>query len=141
MKRITIGFALCAVFCVLLCSCGKDGPPRKDTYPVTGEVYVDGQAAGQLAVRCISVTGLDKEDPTISSAFTDDEGKFEISTYESADGVPPSSRISMQYQRPDSSTGGSLSPGRCCGLEQKESLYMQGKWSPQQEPSGSTQSW
>ena len=75
------------LFAFLFCSCSSD-TNRKETFPVTGEVYVDGQPADSLAVRCINANGLDQEQPTISSAFTDEEGKFEISTYESADGVP-----------------------------------------------------
>ncbi|MFV1966544.1 MAG: hypothetical protein ACC628_14055 [Pirellulaceae bacterium] len=87
MRRFT-WMGVLAAFCLLLCSCGEEGPPRKETYPVTGEVYVDGKPVVQLAVRCINVTGIDKADPTFSSAFTDEEGKFEISTYEQSDGVP-----------------------------------------------------
>ena len=71
-----------------LCSCSGEDPNWKETYPVTGEVYVDGAPADQLAVRCTDVNGLDQEQPTISSAFTDEAGKFEISTYETGDGVP-----------------------------------------------------
>ena len=79
-----------SAICLLLvfCSCAKKDPNRKETYPVAGEVYVDGQPAANLAVYCTDVKGLDKERPTLSSAFTNDEGKFEISTYESADGIP-----------------------------------------------------
>lgn len=84
MMRLTI----VATCCLLLCSCGKKDESRKETYPVSGVVTVDGQAVDALAVRCTDVNGLDKENPTISSAFTDEEGKFEISTYESADGMP-----------------------------------------------------
>lgn len=88
MKRSMIWLAVPTAFCLFLCSCGPEGQPRKETYPVKGEVYVDGQPADQLAVRCIDVNGIDKESPTLSSAFTDENGKFEIATYESADGVP-----------------------------------------------------
>jgi hypothetical protein len=101
-----------AMFCLLLCSCGEQGPPRKETYPVTGEVYVDGKPAAKLAVRCTDVDGIDKESPTLSSAFTDEMGKFQIATYESADGVPEGeyvltftwgewNLISGQYGGPD----------------------------------------
>lgn len=72
---------------LLCCSCAED-TNRKETFPVTGEVYVDGEPAANLAVRCTDVNGLDQEQPTVSSAFTNEEGKFEISTYESGDGVP-----------------------------------------------------
>ncbi len=73
---------------LLFCSCSDKDPNWKETYPVTGEIYVDGAPAAQLAVRCTDVNGLDKEQPTLSSAFTDEGGKFEISTYETGDGMP-----------------------------------------------------
>ncbi len=41
-----------------------------------------------MSIQCINVAGMDVEQPTISRALTDEEGKFEISTYESSDGVP-----------------------------------------------------
>ncbi|HID74375.1 MAG TPA: hypothetical protein EYP56_00055 [Planctomycetaceae bacterium] len=111
--RWLVGSALCGL---LLCGCGEEGKPRKKTYPVTGEVYVDGKPASQLAVRCVSVQGIDKENPTTSSAFTDENGKFEISTYETADGVPEGEYIltfewgqwnlvSGQYGGPDKLKG------------------------------------
>ena len=88
MRAVTKRTAVAAICCLLLCSCGKREPYRKDTYPVTGEVYVDAQPAAELQVYCHSVAGIDAMDPTVSSALTDKTGKFEISTYESADGVP-----------------------------------------------------
>ena len=77
-----------ATLCLLLCSCGGDEGFRKETFPVSGEVHVDGQPAAQLAVVCHDVKGLDAEHPTGSSGLTDDNGKFEIGTYEGGDGVP-----------------------------------------------------
>ncbi len=88
MKRLGLGVILAVLLAIGFNSCGKQDASRKPTYPVTGEVYVDGQPAANLAVRCISVAGLDKENPTFSSAFTDEQGRFAISTYEKADGVP-----------------------------------------------------
>ena len=116
MKRLMTWLAVPAMFCLLLCSCSEQGPPRKETYPVTGEVYVDGQPAAQLAVRCTDVKGIDKEAPTVSSAFTDETGKFEIATYEASDGVPEGeyvltfewgqwNTISGQYGGPDKLNG------------------------------------
>lgn len=55
---------------------------------MTGEVYVDGNPAGQVQVTCHNVQGIDTEHPTFSQALTNEEGKFSISTYEAADGVP-----------------------------------------------------
>jgi hypothetical protein len=89
MKRSMMRLALVAMYCLLLCSCGgKEGQDRKETFPVTGVVHVDGKAVAQLAVKCADVKGIDREAPTLSSAFTDEEGKFEISTYEKSDGIP-----------------------------------------------------
>src|SRR3989304_3197914 len=74
--------------CLLLCSCGPEEPFRKETFPVTGEVSVDGQPAAILQVTCHDVKGIDTEHPTMSQAMTDPAGKFQIATYEAADGVP-----------------------------------------------------
>jgi len=84
MKKLVV----VAVLCPLLCSCGGEEPFRKETFPVTGEVYVDGQPGGMLRVKCHDVKGLDTDHPTLSSALTDASGKFQISTYEASDGVP-----------------------------------------------------
>lgn len=73
---------------LLFASCGGSDPNRKEVFPVTGEVYVDGAPVAQVAVQCTNVAGIDSEQPTVSKAITNEEGKFEISTYESADGVP-----------------------------------------------------
>ncbi len=87
MMRLVMCLAVPVGCCLLLCSCSKQGPPRKETYPVTGEVRVDGQPAALLAVRCVDVKGLDKAAPP-SAAFTDESGKFQIATYQAAAGVP-----------------------------------------------------
>lgn len=103
------------VVCVVCTSCDK-GPPRKATFPVTGTVLVDGKPVDQLAIRCISVAGIDTKDPTESATFTDTEGKFQIATYQQGDGVPVGSYvltfewgqwnyISMQYGGPDKLKG------------------------------------
>lgn len=80
-------------FCVGLCSivvltgCGRKGPPRKETFPVKGTLLIDGKPVGNVAVRCVSIQQLDATTPP-SATFTRDDGTFEISTYEKADGVP-----------------------------------------------------
>jgi len=105
-----------ASLCLLLCSCAEEGPVRKETYPVTGEVYVDGQPAADVAVTCNDVKGLDTEMPTTSSGVTDQNGRFQISTYESSDGVPPGeytltfmwgqrNLMTMSYGGPDKLNG------------------------------------
>ena len=49
---------------------------------------VDGQPANFLAVKANATAGVDQKAPTYSSAFTDAEGKFTLSTYETGDGIP-----------------------------------------------------
>jgi 5-hydroxyisourate hydrolase-like protein (transthyretin family) len=88
MTAITGRLTFVAALCILFCSCEKQDESRKETFPVTGIVSVDGSPVAELAVYCTNVAGMDTENPTTSSAFTDAEGKFEISTYKAADGVP-----------------------------------------------------
>ena len=69
----------------------KEEPFRKQTSGVSGQVIVDGvpvPAENPMKVDCHNVAGMDQEHPTISSALTREDGKFEISTYESGDGLP-----------------------------------------------------
>jgi hypothetical protein len=68
--------------------CGDSGPQRKKTYPVSGEVRVDGQPASGVAVLLNDGKGMDPSLPTVSQAMTDDQGKFRISTYDDGDGAP-----------------------------------------------------
>ena len=111
MRRLTLMLILCAI-----CGSCDKSDNRKATYPVTGVVRVDGQPVGQLAISCVSATGLDKANPTVSAAFTDKEGAFKISTYEKGDGVPVGDYVltviwgqmnllSMQYGGPDKLKG------------------------------------
>lgn len=83
MKRLALSLMLCLV----VGGCGKKDN-RTKTYPVVGKVLVDGKPVEMIAVRCISASGMDKDNPTMSSAFTDKDGRFEINTYEKGDGVP-----------------------------------------------------
>jgi 5-hydroxyisourate hydrolase-like protein (transthyretin family) len=85
--------------CLLSASCSKTDPNRKVTVPVGGEVYVDGQPAGMVQVECHPSEGLDKEQPTITQAVTDEEGKFQLATYEAGDGAPPGEyRLTFVWQ-------------------------------------------
>lgn len=74
---------------VLSCSCSNDRPHRKDTFPVTGRLVVDGTAPlSPVKVICHPADGTDQEHPTVSWCFTGEDGAFELSTYETGDGVP-----------------------------------------------------
>jgi hypothetical protein len=97
---------------VLLSACGGEPGNRKETFPVTGQVFVDGEPAENLEVRCHEKNGLDKSNPTSSGTYTEKDGKFKISTYKSGDGVPEGdyaltffwgqmNLISMSYGGPD----------------------------------------
>ena len=86
MRATILAMMMC--LCVCLCSCGKDEGNRKATVPVSGEVYVDDEPASGVAVVFQDVQGIDKQNPTQSSTFTDADGKFSISTYNDGDGAP-----------------------------------------------------
>lgn len=74
---------------LLLAGCGEKMPdgPRVPTTPVTGIVIVDGKPAEMVSVKCVSP----ETPPNVPtpSAFTDKDGKFSLSTFETGDGAPP----------------------------------------------------
>ena len=91
MKRQIAGCFLllgAASICLAITACSKTDTGRKVTIPVSGEVYVDGQPAGMLQIQCHPVGGIDREDPTVTQAVTDKEGRFQLATYEAGDGAP-----------------------------------------------------
>ncbi len=81
--------AACVLGLALFGGCKKEPPggPRVVTIPVTGILTVDGKPQAQIAVRAEPVSGSTPTNNTPSS-FSDDEGKFALTTYESGDGVP-----------------------------------------------------
>jgi len=111
--RLTL-VALCG--CVFFASCGPSGPPRKETFPVKGEVSVDGQPAGALAVYCTNAAGMDTKMPTVSQTITKEDGKFEISTYGQSDGVPEGEYIlTFMWGKADVLHGGYGGPDKLNG--------------------------
>ncbi len=88
MRPHKVQLLIIAGACLACLACQEQGQPRKETFPVTGQVYVDGEPVKLLAVTCHDMSGIDAELPTTSSAFTGENGTFSISTYESGDGVP-----------------------------------------------------
>jgi hypothetical protein len=100
------------VAALALASCYDSELARKETFPVTGQVLVDGKPAANIQVTMHDVNGIDQEQPTFSSAFTDEQGRFALSTYEQGDGVPAGeyvvtfywgelNLVSMQFGGPD----------------------------------------
>ncbi len=86
LKRRRI--ATIVVLVLSLTSCAKEprGGPRVPTSPISGTVLVDGVPAAALLVTCHPMG--DSPVPTKISAFTDQEGRFSVGTYESGDGAP-----------------------------------------------------
>ncbi|MGH7199971.1 MAG: hypothetical protein ACREJB_05160 [Planctomycetaceae bacterium] len=79
-----------ALVLLLLGSCSEERGDRKETFPVTGRVVVDGRPpSSPIKITCHNLAGIDKQDPTYSWCMTGEEGRFSLSTYESGDGVPP----------------------------------------------------
>ncbi|GAB5440577.1 MAG: hypothetical protein Fues2KO_09260 [Fuerstiella sp.] len=86
-----IGCVLLLTGMVVASGCSEEKPFRKETSKVTGQVLVDGvpvPATEPLKIDCHNVAGIDQKHPTVSSALTGVDGKFEISTYETGDGLP-----------------------------------------------------
>jgi len=103
--------------CVLLCSCKESKPAGwKETFPVKGEVYVDGKPASGLQVTCTDASATDTKTPAAPPALTTEDGKFELSSYKAGDGVPVGdyaltfiwgkiNLMSMSYSGPDKLNG------------------------------------
>jgi hypothetical protein len=101
-----------ALSVLMAAGCKEDNGSRKETFPVTGVVLVDGQPASQVQVTLHDVKGMDAAQPTLTSGFTNDDGTFSLTTYEFGDGVPAGeykvtflwgqlNMVSMQYGGPD----------------------------------------
>ena len=94
MKTLTFRAALTLVSAVVAfafcqgCSEKMPDGPRVPTFPVVGQILVDGKPPEYLAVSLEPQF----EKPAIipgSGAFTEKDGTFAIKTFESGDGAPP----------------------------------------------------
>jgi hypothetical protein len=68
------------------CGCGDD--LRQTTYPVSGEVRLNGSPAKGITVVLRPVDKSKFKWQEIPQAITDESGKFSIHTYTSTDGAP-----------------------------------------------------
>lgn len=101
LKPFLCGAAILAVGLNWGCGEQKRGD-RVETFPVTGEVYVDGQAVENLQVSCNNVLGVSQENPITPRAFTGPGGKFSLATYEAGDGVPKGEyTLTFQWGQPN----------------------------------------
>jgi hypothetical protein len=85
MRSWIVGLCVCVVFSS--CSSRKT-PDQKPTYPVKGEVTVDGKSAANVRVGCTDMKDVNAKDPTVLYALTKENGKFEVSSYQPGDGAP-----------------------------------------------------
>jgi hypothetical protein len=90
MNGAPIYFVLTGLAALTLCSCSKKQDFGKETFPVKGQVYVDGQPAARLSVSLNNVNGVDLSAayPALPTAITKEDGTFEISTFVGGDGAP-----------------------------------------------------
>jgi hypothetical protein len=67
----------------------SERPFRKPVIPVSGKVLVDGKIPDTpIQITCHPRKGMDQEHPTISTCLTGPDGTFQVTTYETGDGVP-----------------------------------------------------
>jgi hypothetical protein len=88
MSRLSV--LLLVLIAAFFPSCSSEEPPyRKPTFPVIGKVTIDGAVpSSAVQVHFYPAGAVDTEHPTFSQTETKEDGSFEISTYESGDGVP-----------------------------------------------------
>jgi hypothetical protein len=86
--RIPVGLFLVIAVSVSLCSCGPKGPARQKTFRVTGKVTVDGKPVAHLRVFANPKDKGDPKYPILPQAATQEDGSFQLYSYEPGDGVP-----------------------------------------------------
>jgi 5-hydroxyisourate hydrolase-like protein (transthyretin family) len=78
---------LSAAVCLAFCSCNGDG--RVQTFPVTGQILLDGKPIEGIRIDAVPITpGVVKEKLLMPKGGTNAEGKFELFTYVANDGIP-----------------------------------------------------
>jgi hypothetical protein len=113
MQTVVRGLLVVAV-CLSFCACGPQERTRRQTYPVTGKVLVDGNPAAALKLAATGKTPGDPNYPILPQATTKDDGSFEFYSYEPGDGLPPDEYVltfmwgqydGVRYKGPDKLNG------------------------------------
>jgi hypothetical protein len=95
------------VFSLLFLSVGCGESINQRTYPVTGEVRLDGKPFKGLTVvlRPVDKTNFKRQE--IPQGITDENGKFSIHTYTSSDGAPAGEyKVGIALMQPVDEEGG-----------------------------------
>jgi hypothetical protein len=79
-----IRFLTCSIFLTLL-GCGAADDGRKDVYPVSGKITLNG---APLAGASVAYAPQEQGNPT-AIGKTDNEGVYNLTTYEALDGAAP----------------------------------------------------
>lgn len=84
-----------------LAGCSDDEPQMEPTFPVSGIVQIDGKPTEGVRVMMFPADKIpDWVDPNLGAlhqATTDAQGKFEITTYKTADGAPAGNYVVCFY--------------------------------------------
>jgi hypothetical protein len=100
---------------LLLAGCTGSSGDRVKTYPVSGNIYVNGQPAAGAVVECYAV-----DDPKLLAlrphAIAGPDGSFKLTTYNTGDGAPAGSyALTVKWPappRPTQETGPDRLKGR-----------------------------
>jgi hypothetical protein len=106
MRFSNFAHLLTLLFVLPFVGCGDNGLQQK-TFPVTGEVRVNGEPGKGLTVVLRPVDKSKFKWQEIPQAITDDSGKFSIHTYSSNDGAPAGDyKVGIALMQPVDEEGG-----------------------------------
>jgi hypothetical protein len=118
LRRQLIGplFFLVSLACLTVSGCGDDG--KVERFPVRGSVNVDGRPAEGVLMFFCPVNPTPEIERLRPVGFTSPDGKFELTTFDRADGAP-AGEYKVLFQWPGKSTdtrdGGGAGPDRFRG--------------------------
>ncbi|MFM8476562.1 MAG: hypothetical protein ACKOEO_12295 [Planctomycetaceae bacterium] len=105
VARVLPGCLLLAMFGVAGCETAPTDVPKVPLHPVTGTIHLDGKPIAGARLALHAIQGAKAQDIT-PTGVTDDNGQFQISTYQPMDGAPEGS-WSVTVSWPEVLSGGS----------------------------------